>query len=158
MDIDVLGSYNTLKAVLPHLVASAERNPCDGVSGMFIPRYVIFNPKESDTTVGVDTPPKKASTSTGGRILFVSATLHYAGTPLQTHVSAAKAAVDALSASVAIEQGPKGVRSNVVAPGAFSPLSLFRSLFRQRHLASTVPFASHPRCRIPRLANAKQAP
>ena len=33
MDIDVLGSYNTLKAVLPHLVASAERNPCDGVDG-----------------------------------------------------------------------------------------------------------------------------
>jgi len=36
---------------------------------------------------------------------------------LQAHVSAAKAAVDALSNSVAIEQGPLGVTSNVIAPG-----------------------------------------
>ena len=54
---------------------------------------------------------------TGGRIIFVSATLHYAGTPLQAHVSAAKAAVDALSASTAIELGPLGVTSNIIAPG-----------------------------------------
>ena len=55
--------------------------------------------------------------STGGRIIFVSATLHYAGTPLQAHVSAAKAAVDALSNSVCIEYGPLGVTSNLIAPG-----------------------------------------
>lgn len=39
------------------------------------------------------------------------------GTPFQVHVSAAKAAVDALSAVLAVEEGPKGVRSNVIAPG-----------------------------------------
>jgi 2,4-dienoyl-CoA reductase [(3E)-enoyl-CoA-producing], peroxisomal len=33
------------------------------------------------------------------------------------HVSAAKAAVDALSAVLAVEEGPHGVRSNVIAPG-----------------------------------------
>lgn len=33
------------------------------------------------------------------------------------HVSAAKAAVDALSAVLAVEEGPSGVRSNVIAPG-----------------------------------------
>jgi 2,4-dienoyl-CoA reductase [(3E)-enoyl-CoA-producing], peroxisomal len=49
--------------------------------------------------------------------LFVSATLHYRGTVLQAHVSAAKAAVDALSQVVAVEFGPYGVRSNVIAPG-----------------------------------------
>lgn len=38
-------------------------------------------------------------------------------TPYQVHVSAAKAAVDATSAVLAIEQGPHGVRSNVIAPG-----------------------------------------
>jgi len=32
-------------------------------------------------------------------------------------VSAAKAGVDALSAVLAIEEGPRGVRSNVIAPG-----------------------------------------
>ena len=39
------------------------------------------------------------------------------GTPYQVHVSAAKAGVDALSAVLAIEEGPRGVRSNVIAPG-----------------------------------------
>ena len=33
------------------------------------------------------------------------------------HVSAAKAAVDATSAVLAVEEGPFGVRSNVIAPG-----------------------------------------
>ncbi len=37
--------------------------------------------------------------------------------PLQTHVSVAKAGVDAMSHSVAVEFGPRGVTSNVVAPG-----------------------------------------
>jgi peroxisomal 2,4-dienoyl-CoA reductase len=54
---------------------------------------------------------------TGGRIIFVSATLHYAGTPLQSHVSVAKAGVDAMAHAVAIEQGPRGITSNVIAPG-----------------------------------------
>ncbi len=37
--------------------------------------------------------------------------------PLQAHVAAAKAAVDALSHTVAVEFGPRGVTSNVIAPG-----------------------------------------
>lgn len=40
------------------------------------------------------------------------------GTPYQAHVSAAKAAVDAFSAVLALEEAPHGVRSNVIAPGA----------------------------------------
>lgn len=48
MDIDVLGSYNTMKASLEQL----KRNK--------------------------------------GKIIFVSATLHYTGSPFQAHVSAAK--------------------------------------------------------------------
>lgn len=39
------------------------------------------------------------------------------GSPFQAHVSAAKAGVDALSRVIAVEEGPKGVRSNVIAPG-----------------------------------------
>lgn len=39
------------------------------------------------------------------------------GTPYQAHVSAAKAGVDALSAVLAVEEGPHGVRSNVISPG-----------------------------------------
>ncbi|MCJ1234452.1 hypothetical protein MMC14_002413 [Varicellaria rhodocarpa] len=85
IDIDVLGSYNTLKATLPHLLVSASRSKKDG--------------------------------KPGGRIIFVSATIHYTGLPLQTHVSVAKAGVDALSASCAIELGPRGITSNIIAPG-----------------------------------------
>lgn len=53
----------------------------------------------------------------GGRIIFISATIHYTAVPLQTHVSVAKAGIDALSASCAIELGPRGITSNVIAPG-----------------------------------------
>ncbi|KAI4929222.1 uncharacterized protein J4E92_004882 [Alternaria infectoria] len=91
IDIDVLGSYNTVKATLPYLKESAERYRTDGT-----------------------TLPAKG---TGGRIIFVSATLHYTGTPMQSHVSVAKAGVDAMAMSVAIEQGPRGITSNIIAPG-----------------------------------------
>ena len=40
--------------------------------------------------------------------------------PYQSHVSAAKAGVDAISAVLAVEEGPNGVRSNVIAPGAIA--------------------------------------
>lgn len=91
IDIDVLGSYNTVKATLPYLKESAAKHKTDG-----------------------KTPPPNG---TGGRIIFVSATLHYAGTPLQSHVSVAKAGVDAMAMALAIEQGPRGITSNVIAPG-----------------------------------------
>lgn len=76
IDIDVLGTYNTVKATIPYLLRS-----------------------------------------TDPRIIYVSATFHYTGMPLQAHVSAAKAAIDSLMASVALEYGPRGVTSNVIAPG-----------------------------------------
>lgn len=91
IDIDVLGSYNTVKATLPYLRESASKHKQDG-----------------------KTENKKG---TGGRIIFVSATLHYSGTPLQSHVSVAKAGVDAMAMSIAIEQGPRGITSNIIAPG-----------------------------------------
>ena len=62
-------------------------------------------------------PVKPSPAGTGGRIIFVSATIHYRTMPFQTHVSVAKAGIDALSHSVAIEFGPLGVTSNIIAPG-----------------------------------------
>lgn len=88
LEIDTLGSYNTLKATLPHLIASAAKNPNTGTN-----------------------------VSTGGRIIFLSATFHYTGMPLQAHAAAAKAGVDAISATAAIEFGPRGITSNVITPG-----------------------------------------
>jgi peroxisomal 2,4-dienoyl-CoA reductase len=52
-----------------------------------------------------------------GQILNISATLHYVGTPLQLHVSAAKAGVDALTRNLAVEWGRYGIRVNGIAPG-----------------------------------------
>ncbi|KAK0227375.1 2,4-dienoyl-CoA reductase [Armillaria nabsnona] len=75
MEIDTIGTYNTIKATLAHVRASK------------------------------------------GSFIMTSATLHYKGTPYQAHVSAAKAGVDALSNVLAVEEGPHGVRSNVISPG-----------------------------------------
>jgi len=52
-----------------------------------------------------------------GQILNISATLHYLGTALQLHVSAAKAGVDALTRNLAVEWGRYGIRVNAIAPG-----------------------------------------
>ncbi|WWC64638.1 uncharacterized protein I303_107249 [Kwoniella dejecticola CBS 10117] len=75
IDIDLLGTYNTIKATIPHIRDAK------------------------------------------GSYVHISATLHYRGLPYQAHVSAAKAGVDALSNVLAVEEGPRGVRSNVIAPG-----------------------------------------
>ncbi len=53
----------------------------------------------------------------GGAIVNISATLHYGGTPLQVHAASAKAAIDAMTRTLAVEWGPAGVRVNAIAPG-----------------------------------------
>ena len=93
IDIDLLGSYNATKACLPHLVESAKKNNAHGAL------------------------PSSANTGPSGRVIYVSATLHYTGLPMQTHAAVAKAGVDALSSQVCIEYGPLGITSNVIAPG-----------------------------------------
>lgn len=52
-----------------------------------------------------------------GQILNVSATLHYLATPMQIHVSAAKAGVDAITRNLSVEWGKYGIRVNGIAPG-----------------------------------------
>ena len=53
----------------------------------------------------------------GGRIVSISMTLHYRGWPLMAHATAAKAGVDALSRTLALEWAPDRIRVNVIAPG-----------------------------------------
>ncbi|KAH7839029.1 hypothetical protein Vadar_033988 [Vaccinium darrowii] len=56
--------------------------------------------------------------SSGGVIINISATLHYTATWYQIHVSAAKAAVDSITRSLALEWGTDyDIRVNGIAPG-----------------------------------------
>src|SRR5262245_8949176 len=63
-----------------------------------------------------------------GQILNISATLHYLGTPMQRHVSAAKAGVDALTRDLAVEWGRYGIRVNGIAPGPIEDTEGMRRL------------------------------
>lgn len=73
VDIDLLGTYHTVKACAPHL----------------------------------KTP--------GGNVLSISA--YGTAVPMQAHVVAAKAGVDRLTETLAIEWGMKGIRVNAIIPG-----------------------------------------
>ena len=53
----------------------------------------------------------------GGRIVNISMTLHYRGWPLMAHATAAKAGVDALTRTLAVEWAPQRIRLNAIAPG-----------------------------------------
>ena len=53
----------------------------------------------------------------GGRVVSTSMTLHYRGWPLMAHATAAKAGVDALTRTLAVEWAPHGIRVNAIAPG-----------------------------------------
>lgn len=56
----------------------------------------------------------------GGAIVNISAAIQYRGMAMQAHVTSAKAGVDALTRTCAIEWGSDGVRVNVVAPGGMA--------------------------------------
>ena len=53
----------------------------------------------------------------GGSIVNISMTLHYRGWPLMAHATAAKAGIDALTKTLALEWARDGVRINAIAPG-----------------------------------------
>ena len=90
-----------------------------------------------------------------GQILNISATLHYLGTPMQLHVSAAKAGVDALTRNLAVEWGRYGIRVNGIAPGPIEDTEgmtrLVPEAFRN-HLRKNIPLG-----RFGRIADIEKA-
>jgi peroxisomal 2,4-dienoyl-CoA reductase len=85
----------------------------------------------------------------GGRIVMISMTLHYRGWPLMAHATAAKAGVDALTRTLALEWAADRITVNAVAPGpiptegvrkAFTPPdSGAPDLFMDEYAASAIP-------------------
>lgn len=53
----------------------------------------------------------------GGNVISTSMTLHYRGWPMMAHATAAKAGIDALTRTLAVEWARHGIRVNAVAPG-----------------------------------------
>ncbi|XP_059666716.1 peroxisomal 2,4-dienoyl-CoA reductase [(3E)-enoyl-CoA-producing]-like [Cornus florida] len=69
------------------------------------------------------------SSSSGGTILNISATLHYTAAWYQIHVSAAKAAVDAITRNLALEWGTDyDIKVNGIAPGPIGDTAGMRKL------------------------------
>ena len=98
----------------------------------------------------VESGLKRWLTTIGGRIIFVSSTTSYTGNQLVTHGVVAKAGVDALSAQLAIELGPRGITSNVIAPGAIADTEGTRRL-----IASEDAAGAHRKIPLGRLGSLK---
>lgn len=108
----------------------------NGAAGNFLCKPEELSANGFGTVIDIDTKGtfnvcraafeelKKSS----GQILNISATLHYTATPMQIHVSAAKAGVDAMTRNLAIEWGRYGIRVNGIAPGPIADTEGFKRL------------------------------
>jgi 2,4-dienoyl-CoA reductase [(3E)-enoyl-CoA-producing], peroxisomal len=108
----------------------------NGAAGNFLCRAEELSPNGFGTVVDIDLKGTfnvcRAAFAelkqSRGQVLNISATLHYGGTPMQLHVSAAKAGVDALTRNLAVEWGAYGIRVNAVAPGPIEDTEGMRRL------------------------------
>lgn len=97
----------------------------NGAAGNFLCAANELSPNGFGTVVDIDTKGTfnvcrasfEALKESKGQIINISATLHYLATPMQIHVSAAKAGVDAITRNLSVEWGRHGIRVNGIAPG-----------------------------------------
>jgi peroxisomal 2,4-dienoyl-CoA reductase len=80
----------------------------------------------------------------GGRIVSISMTLHYRGWPQMAHATAAKAGVDALTRTLAVEWAPWGIRVNAVAPGPIPTEGVLRAFAAARSGGSATTAPASP--------------
>ncbi len=109
----------------------------NGAAGNFLAPAAGLSPNGFRTVIDIDLAGtfnasraafEHLRASGTGLVLNISATLHYHGTPLQAHASAAKAGVDALTKNFAVEWGQFGIRSCGIAPGPIGDTEGMRRL------------------------------
>ena len=108
----------------------------NGAAGNFLCKAEELSPNGFGTVVDIDLKGTfnvcraafEQLKANQGQILNISATLHYLGTPMQLHVSAAKAGVDALTRNLAVEWGRHGIRVNGIAPGPIEDTEVMKRL------------------------------
>ncbi|WP_028772206.1 SDR family oxidoreductase [Shewanella waksmanii] len=85
-----------------------------------------------------------------GVIIQISAPQAYIAMPMQSHVSAAKAGVDMLTKSLALEWGAEGIRVNSIVPGPIADTEGFNRLAPsealQQRVAQSVPLQRNGAC------------
>jgi len=109
----------------------------NGAAGNFLSPAAALSPNGFKTVLDIDLAGTFNASraafeflqkSGNGLVLNISATLHYHGTPLQIHASAAKAGVDAVTKNLAVEWGQFGIRSCGIAPGPIGDTEGMRRL------------------------------
>ncbi|MGH9140919.1 MAG: SDR family oxidoreductase [Vicinamibacterales bacterium] len=112
----------------------------NGAAGNFICLAEHLSPNGFGTVVDIDLkgtfnvsraalPHLKVQ---GGSVINISATLPYLGTMGQAHASAAKAGVDSLTRTLAVEWGPHRIRVNGIAPGPIDGTEGVRRLTNEK--------------------------
>ncbi len=97
----------------------------NGAAGNFLCAAHELSPNGFGTVIDIDTKGTfnvcraayQELVRSKGQVINISATLHYLATPMQIHVSAAKAGVDAITRNLSVEWGRHGIRVNGIAPG-----------------------------------------
>ena len=116
----------------------------NGAAGNFMCLAENLSPNGFGTVVDIDLkgtfnasraalPYLKAQ---GGCVLNISATLPYLGTMGQSHAAAAKAGIDSLTRTLAVEWGPHRIRVNGIAPGPIAGTEGVRRLTNDASRAS----------------------
>src|SRR5881628_1377438 len=118
----------------------------NGAAGNFVCLAENLSPNGFGTVVDIDLkgtfnvsraalPHLKAR---GGSVVNISATLPYLGTMGQAHAAAAKAGVDSLTRTLAVEWGPHGIRVNGIAPGPIEGTEGVKRLTNDKSRASAL--------------------
>src|SRR4029077_2639690 len=118
----------------------------NGAAGNFICLAENLSPNGFGTVVDIDLkgtfnvsraalPVLKAR---GGSVINISATLPYLGTVGQSHAAAAKAGIDSLTRTLAVEWGPHGIRVNGIAPGPIDGTEGVRRLTNEKSRAGAI--------------------